>query len=145
MEIETKKIELSVCENSEPLDPSYSMQDISSLISKMKQSSEWTGGNLNSMVLVRSREKQILLNALHEDTEVSSYSGLNSVIFSVIEGRMKVHTTEETVILEKDQMLTLHDKLKFSIITLETTVFLLTIVNSTSSGLADKTLIWLRT
>jgi len=57
-------------EDSGSLNPSLLSFDINSLIETMKQSRTWNEGDLNSMVLHRSPGKQIVLSALHEDTEI---------------------------------------------------------------------------
>ncbi len=116
-------------EDSGSLDPSLLSFDINSLVATMKLSRTWTEGDLNSMVLYRSPGRQIVLSALHEDTEIILDNEADSVTINIIEGRIQFQTREETVILNKDQLLTLHEKMKYCLTTLETTVFLLTIVN----------------
>jgi hypothetical protein len=117
-------------DSSGSLNPSLLSFDINSLVATMKQSKTWTEGNLNSMILFRSPGKQIVLSALHEDTEVILNNEVDSVTINVFEGRIQFQTRDETVILQKDQLLTLHEKMKYCLTTLETTVFLLTIVSS---------------
>jgi len=137
MEIETTQIEPPGWEDSGSLDPSLLSFDINSLVATMKQSRTWTEGDLNSMVLYRSPGRQIVLSALHEDTEIILNNEVDSVTINIIEGRIQFHTREETVILNKDQLLTLHEKMKYCLTTLETTVFLLTIVNRTTIRLEN--------
>jgi len=137
MEIETTQIEPPGWEDSGSLDPSLLSFDINSLVATMKQSRTWTEGDLNSMVLYRSPGRQIVLSALHEDTEIILNNEVDSVTINIIEGRIQFQTREETVILNKDQLLTLHEKMKYCLTTLETTVFLLTIVNRTTIRLEN--------
>lgn len=124
-------------EDSGSLDPSLLGFDINSLVATMKQSRTWTEGDLNSMVLYKSPGRQIVLSALHEDTEIILNNEADSVTINIIEGRIQFQTREETVILNKDQLLTLHEKMKYCLTTLETTVFLLTIVNRTTIRLKN--------
>jgi hypothetical protein len=137
MEIETTQIKPPGWEDSGPLNPSLLNLDINSLIAGMKQSRTWVEGNLNSIVLFKSPDKQIVISALHEDTEVILKNEVDSVTVYIIEGRMQFQTRDETIILNKDQLITLHDKMKYSLTTLETTVFLLTIENSNSHRLEN--------
>jgi len=103
--------------------------DVPALIESMKNSHSWTKGELNTMILLKSPERQIVLTALHEGTEIESFQSNDSITFQIIEGKLKLHTREESVILEKGQLLTLHDNIKYNLICKEETVFLLTIAN----------------
>jgi hypothetical protein len=112
-------------------DTSFFTFDLPSLIEKMKHKPSWAKGGLNAMILMKSAAKQIVLTALDEGTEIQSFQTNDSITFQIIEGLLKFHTGKESVILGKGQMLTLHEKIKYSLTTREETVFLLTIANST--------------
>jgi len=103
--------------------------DLPALIEGMKNSHSWTKGELNVMILLKSPERQIVLTALHEGTEIESFQSNDSITFQIIEGKLRLHTRKESVILEKGQLLTLHDNIKYSLICREETVFLMTIAN----------------
>ncbi len=105
--------------------------DLPALIEMMKNSHDWTNGELNAMILLKRPDKQIVLTALHEGTEIKSFQSNDSVTFQIIEGKLKLHTRKESVILDKGQLLTLQEKIKYSLTTREETVFLLTIANGT--------------
>ena len=83
------------------------------------------------MILLKSPDKQIVLTALHEGTEINSFQSNDSITFQIIEGKLKFQTRKESVTLNKGQLLTLHENIKYSLTTSEETVFLLTIANST--------------
>ena len=137
MEIETLKTKFPELKDPGSTIASPLMFDIQSLILTMKQSCTWTKGELNSMILFRDKDKQIVLTALHENTEIASYNSVDSVTFLVIEGKMKFQARNEDVILEKDQILTLNEKIKYCLTTLEVTVFLLTILSSNPQRLEN--------
>lgn len=105
--------------------------DLPALIDKMKHSHTWAKGELNAMVLLKNPYKQIVLTALHEGTAIDSFQANTSITFQIIEGKLRFHTHKESVTLEKDQLLTLHEKIKYSLTTKEETVLLLTIANGT--------------
>jgi len=104
--------------------------DLPSLIDRMKQSSKWANGELNAIVLLKSRYRQIVLTALHEETEIVSFQSNDSITLHIIEGKLRFQTRKESVTLYKGQLLTLHEKIKYSLTTGKETVFLLTIANS---------------
>jgi quercetin dioxygenase-like cupin family protein len=104
--------------------------DLPSLVDTMKHKQAWAEGELNAMVLLKSIDKQIVLTALHEGTEIQSFQSNDSVTFQIIEGKLMFHTQKESVTLDKGQLLTLHDKIKYSLESEEDTVFLLTIASN---------------
>ena len=83
------------------------------------------------MILLKCQDKQMVLIALHEGTGIKSFQSNDSVTFQIIEGKLKFQTRKESVTLEKDQLLTLHEKIDYILTTNEETVFLLTIANGT--------------
>jgi hypothetical protein len=131
MEIKTMKSSLLPGVNETASDKAFFKFDLPALIGKMKQSSSWYEGELNAKILLKSPSKQILLTALHGGTEISSFQSNDSITLQIIEGRLRFHTRKESVTLEKDQMLTLNEKIKYSLTSSEETVFLLTITQST--------------
>lgn len=108
--------------------PTY---DYPALIKSMKQKLAWETGELNAMVLLKSREKQIILTALHNDTEIKSFQLNSSITFQILEGQLKFKTRKDSIIIEIGQLFTLHEKVKYSLTSIEETVFLLTIANET--------------
>ena len=105
--------------------------DLPTLIEKMKQSQSWAKGELNAMILLKNPDKQIVLTALHEGTEIQSFQSNDSITFQIIEGKVKLHTPKESVLLDQGQLLTLHENIKYSLTTNEESVLLLTIANNT--------------
>jgi len=103
--------------------------DLPTLIDKMKHENSWTKGELNSMILLKRPEKQIVLAALHEETEIKSFQSNDSITFQIIEGKLTFHGQNESIILEKGQLMTLHDNINYSLTTKEETILLLTIAN----------------
>lgn len=103
--------------------------DFTALINKMKGDSFKGCDDLNAMVLMKSPYKQVVLATIHEGVEIKSFQADESVTFQIIEGKLKFHTRKESVTLEKNQWLTLHEKIKYSLTSKEETVFVLTIAN----------------
>jgi quercetin dioxygenase-like cupin family protein len=131
MEIETIRTEPPFSKNDGSYNSSLLTFDLPTLISKMKLSNSWLNGDLNAMILLKSPGKQIMLTALHKGIEISSFQVHDSITLQIIEGKLKFHTREESVTLDRGQLLTLHEKIKYGITSSEETVFLLTIAKST--------------
>jgi quercetin dioxygenase-like cupin family protein len=119
----------SLSKNKRSSNTSLQTFDLPSIIKKMKHKQSWVDGELNATILLKSPEKQIMLTALHEGTEIKSFQSNESITFQIIEGKLMFHTRKESATLNKGQLLTLHDKIKYSLVTKEDTVFLLTIAS----------------
>jgi hypothetical protein len=128
MEIETVDNKTSEIKINKFLNNPVFPDDLQKLIKKMKDTSGWRNGELVATILLKSTGKQIVLTVLHNDTEIKSYLSGDSVTFQMIEGKMKFHSHEETIMLENGQNMTLYNKIKFSLTTHEEeSAFLLTI------------------
>jgi quercetin dioxygenase-like cupin family protein len=129
MEEETVEISPSPPMDKRVLNSSLLASNLPILIEKMKLSNVWLKGELDSMILLESPDKQVLLTTMHEGTEINFSRSNESVTFQVIEGKIKFSSREESADLNKGQLLTLHGKRKYSLTCMEDTVFLLTISN----------------
>lgn len=102
--------------------------DLPNIIKKMKNSFGWKNGDLVATILLNTPGKQIVLTVLHADTEIKSFQSGESVTFQIIEGKMKFHSREESIVIENGQHLTLYSNIKFSLTTHdEESAFLMTI------------------
>jgi hypothetical protein len=102
--------------------------DLPVLIRKMKKSNSWATGDLNTMILLKSPKKQIILTALHDDTQIESFQSNDSITLQIIEGSLNFYTIKQSVTLGKGQLLTLSEKLNYQLTSMEDTVFLMTII-----------------
>jgi len=93
----------------------------------MKHSDTWANGELNALILLKSPEKQIILTAMHEGTEIESFQSNDSITFQIIEGRLKFHVRKDTVTLNEGQLMTLDENINYRLSSQVETVFLLTI------------------
>jgi hypothetical protein len=59
--------------------------DLPTLIETMNQSSTWTQGEPNEIILLKNPDQQILLTALHEATEIKFFPSNDSITFQIIE------------------------------------------------------------
>lgn len=129
MEIETLKVKSPFSEDTRNPNPALFTFDLPTLVEKMKHSHSWTNGELNAIILLKTHGKQIVLTALHKGTEIKSFQANDSLTLQIIEGEIKFQMRKESVTLNKGQKLTLHENIKYSLITRKETVFLLVIVN----------------
>jgi hypothetical protein len=129
MEIETLRTRIPRTSNNRSSGCTLLGFNLPDLIATMKQSYTWTNGDLNAIILLKSADKQVVLTALHEGTEIKSFQSNESVTFQIIEGKLRFHIRKDTVTLGEGQQMTIDEKIKYSITTDVETVFLLTISN----------------
>ena len=128
-EMSTTKLLFYKDDNS--LNPSLLHFDFPTLIGEMKHKHSWVNGELDTMILLKTPSKQIVLTALHEGTEIKSFQSNESITFQIIEGKMQFHARKESVNLDKGQLLTLCENIRYSLTTNEETILLLTITSGT--------------
>ena len=103
--------------------------DLQSIIESMKHNDSWAQGELNSVILLKRPDKQIVLTTMHEGTEIKFFPLNDSLSFKIIEGKIKLLTHQETFTLRKGQLLKYHTNNTLILTTIEETVLLLTISN----------------
>jgi len=104
----------------------------------MKLSQTWANGDLNAMILIKDREKNVVLVALHEGTEIVSYQSNDSISFQIIEGKMEFTTRRTSTAIGMGQVLTLNDKVKYRLTASEETVMLLSIAKESARSAAGR-------
>ena len=84
--------------------------------------------NLNSIILSRRQDKNIVLVALNEAVEVESVQADDSVTIQLIEGKVRFQAKKRLVVLTKGQLLKVSEKIPYSLTAMEESVILLTVV-----------------
>ncbi len=113
------------------VDLSRVLTGLQKLIADFKISHSGTKDDIDSTILLKTPGKQMVLTALHKGTEVYSFQSKDSITFEVIEGKLLFRTDSKITQLDKGQSLSLFDKIEYSLIALEETMFLLTISSET--------------
>ena len=129
MDKESLKTGTPLLKDISSLDMSLLTFDLPHLIKMMKHEHISSKEEPNSMILLNCLDKKVVLIVLHAGTGFRSFQSNDSVTFQIIEGTLIYHSHKESVILEKDQFLTLDEKIDYNLTTNEETVFLLTIAN----------------
>lgn len=133
MDSETTFLSSPVTEDALPLGSLNLMQDLPGLIRNMKLSNTWARGDLNAMILLKDSDKNVVLVALHEGTEIVSYQSNNSITFQIIEGSLEFNTRKTSAALGTGQVLMLNEKVKYRLTASEETVLLLSIAKDDSA------------
>ena len=102
--------------------------DLNQFVLQIKGESTWLESDRNSMTIFKSDILTIVLLGLHQNAEMKTHQANGVISVQVLEGRINFTTEEETVSLEKGQMIALHENIPHSVMALEETLFLLTLV-----------------
>jgi len=80
---------------------------------------------LKAMILLKIPSKKIVLAVLHEETEINSFQANDSTTFKIIEGKIKFRIGKDCLVLKKGELITLTEKVRYNINSLEETALLI--------------------
>src|SRR5664279_2723803 len=130
MEIETLNSIIAVARENKAGTFLSSAFDLPALIENIKHSKSWADGELDTLVLLKNPDEKVVLTAVHEGTQITSFQANDSVTFQILEGKLRYTTHNDSVMLKTGQIMTINEKIKYKLIAGEETVFLLTILNT---------------
>lgn len=110
------------------------------LVKKLKNSSNWAKGNLDAIVILKRPDKQIVITAVHNGTEIKSFHSGDSITFHIIEGKLVFHTQKKSIVLNEGRLFTLYENIKYKLISRGDTVFILTITKNRVSRTTANTI-----
>ncbi len=111
-------------------EPNNNFSEIDSAISNIKQGTAWLSGELGFNVLQQNPDNNVLIIAMHENTEFESYQANNSLIIKVIHGKLRFKINNKVSVIESGKMVILVEKAFYLIESMEESVFLLMTFNS---------------
>jgi quercetin dioxygenase-like cupin family protein len=101
--------------------------DLPEVIENLKKEDIWKTGDRNAITLLKSSCMRILLIALHEHAEINFHQAGDVISVQLIEGNIHFQTENQSVMLKKGGLITLHQGLNHTLTAVEESVFLLTI------------------
>jgi quercetin dioxygenase-like cupin family protein len=113
-----------------PIDASLVDIDLLMLIKQIKQESAWKLSDRNAITVFKTDKLRIVLIALHKDAVMARHIADGIISIQVLEGNMQFNTDQQSVELNKGQMLALHERIPHSILAIRESVFLLTLTTS---------------
>lgn len=90
------------------IDAPYVFTDLGKYIGQLKREDAWAKNDRNGITLYKTTGLTVVLTCLHRgaSTEENTVNALLSV--QVLDGSIEFTTDERTMVLQKDQMVTLH-------------------------------------
>lgn len=103
--------------------------DLPIVIERLKQEAEWIEGRHNAITLVKSNKMRIVLIAMHQANEMVMNFFEGPVSLQIIKGKLNISSELEEIILYKDQLISICEKIDNRITAIEETIILLTLVH----------------
>lgn len=110
------------------LDAPLITMDLDHSIAQLRNEPSWTDSDRNSITLYKSEEMRIVLLGLHQNAELKTHLAKGNISVQVLEGHIRFTTEQQVTELEKGKMLTLRKHIPHSVLALQESFFLLTIV-----------------
>jgi len=108
--------------------------DLPKFMEQIKTEPAWLNGPRNAITVFKSERLRLVLIALHAGAEMPTHTADGTISVQVLEGRLRFGTANESVQLEKGQLVTLHERIPHSVLALEESLFLLTLTPSRISA-----------
>jgi quercetin dioxygenase-like cupin family protein len=102
--------------------------NIPEFIKKIKKEKAWDKNDRNAITVFKSDKLRIILVAMHKKAEMTTEHPENIFSLQVLDGKVKLHSSEKTVEIREDDLFVLHANIPYKIEAVKRSVFLLTIV-----------------
>ena len=109
------------------LDATLVSIDMPDFIKQLKSEPAWEKSDRNAMTVYKTDGMRIVLIALHEDAVLARHIAQGIISVQVLEGKVNFNTDNQSIVLEKGQMIALHKGEPHSVAAIKESVFLLTI------------------
>ncbi len=115
-------------EGDRPVDAPSVLVNIPDLIGQIKDEKAWDKNDRNAITVFKSDKMRIVLVAMHKDAEMQTEHPKNIFSIQVIKGKIKLHTNEKSIEVEKEQLFVLHENIPYKVEAVKKSIFLLTVV-----------------
>lgn len=128
MEVKYNEATINRPAGDRPIDSPAVLIDLPSFIEQIKSEKAWEENERNSITVFKSNKMRIIVGAMHKNAEMQTEHPDNILSVQVIKGRLKLHTNEKVIEIQKDQILALHEHIPYRIEAVKKTTFILTVV-----------------
>lgn len=114
-------------ENNQILNTQLVEMDLNKFIDQIKNETIWKNSDRNSVTIFKSETMRIVLMGLHENAVLKSHKANGVISVQTIEGKINFATAQQSVLLEKGQMIALEENILHSVTAIKESFFLLTL------------------
>ena len=120
-------------EGDRPLDAPLVEMDLNNFILQIKHEITWATTDHNSITIFKSDNTTVVLIGMHQHAELKKHKAYGNIHVQVLEGKINFCAEQQTVSLQKGQMIALKADIPHSVQALEDSFFLLTVIVNNSS------------
>ena len=102
--------------------------DLNKFIAQVRAESTWADSDHNAITIYKNESVRIVLIGMHDQAVLKTHTASGVITVHVLEGSVDFITEEQTVSLDKGQMVALQEKILHSVKAKEESFFLLTVV-----------------
>lgn len=102
--------------------------DLNKFMAQLKQETTWAESDRNSITVFKSYDMTKTLIGLHADGEMKTHIAKGHINVQVLQGELKFTTLEQTVSIEKGQLICLQENIPHSVLAIKESFFLLTMM-----------------
>ena len=102
--------------------------DLNKFIAQVRAESTWADSDHNAITIYKNESVRIVLIGMHDQAVLKTHTASGVITVHVLEGSVDFITEEQTVSLDKGQMVALQEKILHSVKAKEESFFLLTLV-----------------
>lgn len=110
------------------LDAPLVEMDLNNFIAQIKDEITWATTDHDSITIFKSDNTTIVLIGMHPNAELKKHKAYGNIHVQVLEGKINFNTDQQTVSLKKGQMIALKADIPHSVLALEESFFLLTVI-----------------
>ncbi|HEX8545903.1 MAG TPA: cupin domain-containing protein [Cytophagaceae bacterium] len=118
-------------EGTRPLDAPMIAMDLEAFKDQIKREESYKDSDRNSITIFKSDTMRIVMMAFHEGAEMKRHTAPGTISLQVLEGKIIFNTADQSELLGKGNMITLHEGIPHSFVADEDAVILLTLASST--------------
>lgn len=115
------------------LDASLVEMDLNNFIGQIKDEITWATSDHNSITIFKSDNTTIVLIGMRQNAELKKHKAYGDIHVQVLDGKINFCTEQQTVSLQKGQMIALKADIPHSVLALEDSFFLLTVIVNNNS------------
>jgi quercetin dioxygenase-like cupin family protein len=115
-------------EGERPVDAPVVEINVRDFIKQIKKEKAWDKNDRNAITVFKSDKLRIVLVAMRKKAEMTTERPENIFSLQVLDGKVKLHTDQKTVMLREEEMFVLHANIPYKIEALRKSIFLLTVV-----------------
>ncbi len=115
------------------IDAPFVEMDLNNFILDIKHEITWATTDHNSITIFKSDNTTVVLIGMHQNAELKKHKAYGNIHVQVLEGKINFCAGQQTVSLQKGQMIALKADIPHSVQALEDSFFLLTVIVNNSS------------